>query len=128
MVELYACPLANSEEVVHISTDFDEAEVESIMNFFFTGALPVRNEKLDAGLQPVFHALGLDLNYLAEPGISIKAEPVEPDLSVYEGPIGDYFGEDDYYGNDGYDGENKPILPLQLQVWTFPPPPTYLIV
>jgi len=115
MVELYACPLANSEEVVHISTDFDEAEVESIMNFFFTGALPVRNEKLDAGLQPVFHALGLDLNYLAEPGISIKAEPVEPDLSVYEGPIGDYFGEDDYYGNDGYDGENKPILPLQLQ-------------
>ena len=103
------------EETVHVTTDFGDPELEALMNFCFTGALPMTADKaLDMRFAAVFHAFGLDLNYLADPTAVIKTEPVEP---VYEGPIGDYYGEDflqqGFYEED--ESKDLPILPLVQQ-------------
>ena len=88
-----SCPLSNREDTVHITTDFGDSELQALMDFCFTGALPTTADKLlDTRFSGVFHTFGLDLNYLASPTATVvKTEPVE---HVYEGPIGDYYGED----------------------------------
>ena len=59
-MELYECPLANLDEVIYVSSNYTEDELESFREFFLKGKLP----EVDLKTQQSFLSMGLDMNNL----------------------------------------------------------------
>jgi len=60
---LYQCPLANSDEAIHISTNMSSEELEMLSQFFFHGKLPTLpgNCGINLATRAIFEAFALRL-------------------------------------------------------------------
>ena len=66
LLDLYKCPIANSEDSIHISTNLTNDDLTIILDFFTRGILPSNEYSKEADLSkaPVFSTFGIDLEYL----------------------------------------------------------------
>ena len=86
LLDLYSCPIANSEDHVYISTNITDEDLEVIMAFFTDGMLPMDEAgKFSQCSKQLFKLFGLDLDYLNSPcngneTESIKMEPEGEDF------------------------------------------------
>ena len=63
--ELYADPLANSDEFIYVSTNLDDDELATIINFLQNGLLPgSAQDEVDHSYSSVFAAFGIELQCL----------------------------------------------------------------
>jgi len=62
-LELYECPLANLDEVIYISSDYSERELQLFRDFFLYGSLP---HEVDHNMKTSFLSMGLDMNNLMQ--------------------------------------------------------------
>jgi len=65
-MDLYQCPLANSDEAIHISTNLTKRELEMLSDFFLHGSLPTLAEDYGVNFKTkaLFEAFGLRLQNL----------------------------------------------------------------
>jgi len=104
--DLYQCPLANSDEAIHISTNLTSRELEMVSDFFLRGSLPTLadNFGINFDTQAVFEAFGLrlqDFQYMKEEDgqQSLSGEPISfmtdfnPEESVQPGEESDLWNE-----------------------------------
>ena len=76
LLMLYECPLANLDEVVYISSDYTETELQTLRNLLETGTLESVSEK-----HSVFNAIGINLENIL--GAFKQSLSVRPDNTYH---------------------------------------------
>ena len=68
LLDLYKCPIANSDHCVHISTNLSNDELCIMTKFFVSGELPTVKETQQVDLQycGVFTTFGINLQFIAD--------------------------------------------------------------
>ena len=80
---LYACPIANADDKIHVSTNLSDNELETMMSFFTQGFLPTLpgGEEVDFKSAQVFQAFGINLRYLSDTTRDVDVKDVKLDVN-----------------------------------------------
>jgi len=111
--DLYACPLANADDVISVSTDITSEELQSMTDFFLEGKLPTvpTSGCVDSNARSVFKAFGFNLDSLnsttGEDGggnFLTQREPPDENICKQEMEVAEEYDEDDpdYYDDGNY--------------------------